>query len=269
VIGVALTGIGIAAPGLRDWEAARAVLAGRVPYAHAAFEQRASDALPAAERRRAGPVTRLALAVAQEAAAHAGADGRTLASVFASADGDAENMHQICLSLAGATPEISPTRFHNSVQNAASGYWSIATGSRAPTTTVNGLDTVFAAALLEAAAQAVTEAREVLLVAYDLPLPEPLHALHPIGDATGVALVLAPAPAPKALVALEVELVAGPASAATTLADSALEQLRRGNPAARALPLLAAVAGSADAEIVLALDETNALKVTVRAARPR
>jgi hypothetical protein len=262
-IRVALAGIGIAAPGLPDWEAARAVLAGDAAYVEAPLVQRVPEALPPAERRRAGATTRLALAVAQEAAANAGADGATLASVFASADSDADNMHQICLALAGPRPEISPTRFHNSVQNAASGYWSIATGSRAPTTTVNGLATLFAGALLEAATQAALEERAVLLVTYDLPPPPPLHALHPLGAPAGVALVLAPLPAPAALATLELALVPGGADSA--LDDPALERLRRANPAARALPLLAAVARREPARLVLALDETNAVEVDLRA----
>jgi hypothetical protein len=264
VITVALTGIGIAAPGLRDWETARAVLAGAARFVHAPLEPRVPEALPAAERRRAGPVTRLAVAVAQEAAAHAGADGAALASVFASADGDGETVHQICTALAADAPAISPTRFHNSVQNAASGYWSIAMQSRAPTTTVSGLDTVFASALLEAAVQAAIEAREVLLVAYDLPVPEPLYALHPVTAGAGVALTLAPAPATGALATLAIEIGAG---AATRIADPALEALRVANPATRALPLLRAVARGEDAEVVLALERSSALKVAIRAAR--
>jgi hypothetical protein len=264
MIAVALTGIGIAAPGLRDWETARAVLAGAARYAHAPLEPRVPDALPAAERRRAGPVTRLAIAVAQEAAAHAGADGTTLASVFASSDGDGETVHQICTALATDAPEISPTRFHNSVQNAASGYWSIAMRSRAPTTAVNGLDWVFASALLEAAVQAAIEAREVLLVAYDLPVPAPLHALHPLADGAGVALVLAPAVAAGALATLAIEVGAGDA---TRIAAPALEELRLANPPMRALPLLLAVARREDVELVLALDGANALKVTIHATR--
>jgi hypothetical protein len=265
VIRVALAGIGIAAPGLPDWEAARAVLAGAVRYAPAPLAQRVPGALPAAERRRAGAATRLALAVAQEAVARAGADAASVASVFASADSDAENVHQICLALAGPRPEISPTRFHNSVQNAASGYWSIATGARAPTTTVNGLATVFGGALLEAAVQAALEARAVLLVAYDLPPPPPLQALHPISEPVSAALLLAPPPAAGALATLELALVPGAADSA--LADPALERLRLANPAARALPLLAAVARREHARIVLALDEANALEVAVRAGR--
>jgi hypothetical protein len=263
-ISVGLTGIGIAAPGLRDWETARAVLAGAVRYAHAPLETRVPEALPPAERRRAGPVTRLAVAVAQEAAAHAGADATALASVFASADGDGETVHQICTALAADAPEISPTRFHNSVQNAASGYWSIAMQSRASTTAVNGLDTVFASALLEAAVQAAIETRNVLLVAYDLPVPAPLHALHPVADGAGVALVLAPAPAPRALATLGIEVGAGDP---TRVAAPALEELRLANPPMRALPLLLAVARREAAEVVLALDGSNALKVTIHAAR--
>jgi hypothetical protein len=257
---VALTAVGLAAPGLRDWTAARAVLAGTVPYVHAPLEARVPEALPAAERRRAGALTRLAVAVAQEAAARS--DGTTLATVFASADGDGETAHQICSSLATAAPEISPTRFHNSVQNAASGYWSIAMRSRAPTTTLNGLDNVFATALLEAAVQAATEAREVLIVAYDLPCPAPLHALHPVEEGAGVALLLAPAGAPRALGTLALAPGAG---VETRLPAPALERLRCANPALRALPLLCAVARREDAELVLPFDDGGALLVTVHA----
>lgn len=261
MIRVALTGIGIAAPGLRDWAAARAVLAGTAPYIHAPLEPRIPEALPAAERRRAGAVTRLAVAVAQEAAAHT--DGTTLATVFASADGDGETVHQICISLATPAPEISPTRFHNSVQNAASGYWSIAMRSHAPTTTLNGLDGVFAGALLEAAVQVTTESREVLVVAYDLPVPAPLHALHPVDEGAGVALVLAPAGAPRRLATLAIELGTG---TETRMAETALETLRCANPALRALPVLRAVARDTSAAVALPLDDGGALRVTIDAA---
>lgn len=258
---VALTGIGFAAPGLRDWAAAHAVLAGAAPYVRAPLEARVPAALPAAERRRAGAVTRLAIAVGQEAAARA--EGATLATVFASSDGDGETIHQICTSLATPAPEISPTRFHNSVQNAASGYWSIAMQSHAPTTTLNGLDGVLASALLEAAVQAATEVREVLMVAYDLPVPAPLHALHPVEDGAGVALLLAPVGAPGRLATLGVALGAG---AETRMAAPALEALRCANPALRALPVLRAVASGENATVALPFDDGGALLVTVDGA---
>jgi hypothetical protein len=262
VVTVSVTGVGIAAPGLRDWDAARAVLAGKAAYAEAPLEHRAPDALPAAERRRAGAVTRLALAVAQEAVARARADGATLASVFASADGDADNLHQICLALAAPAPEISPTRFHNSVQNAPSGYWTIAMQARAPTTSINGLDDVFAAGLLEAAVQAATEERAVLLVAYDLPPPEPLNRLHPTAGGGAVALVLSPEKAVSGRGStLALEVIAAGAAPVSPMPEPALEGLRLASPATRGLPLLRALARAGRAATVLGLDDHNALRV--------
>lgn len=264
-ITVSVTGVGIAVPGLRDWDAARGVLAGTAMYTPGPLEPRAPDALPAAERRRAGAVTRLALAVAQEAVARAGADGATLASVFASADGDAENLHQICLALAAATPEISPTRFHNSVQNAPSGYWTIAMQARAPTTSLNGLDAVFSAGLLEAAAQSATEERAVLLVGFDLPAPEPLNGLHPTTGGGAVALVLAPGAAgPERGARLALELIAAGDAPVTPMPEPALERLRLASPATRVLPLLRALARAERSDTVLALDDANALKASIR-----
>lgn len=262
---VRLRSVGVIAPGVRDWEAARAVLSGVAPWVEGPLEHAVPEALPAAERRRAGAVIRLAVAVAQEAVARAKIDATQLASVFASADGDGENVHQICTTLASAAPEISPTRFHNSVQNAASGYWSIAMRAPAPTTTVNALDDVFATGLLEAATQVVAERRDILLVAYDLPMPGPLAALHPVGGGAAVAMVLGHRAAAADLAAMDVAL-ADP-SAATPMRASALEPLRSISPPARALPLLEAVARGASATLVLGLDEHNSLSVKVDAGR--
>ena len=269
MIRASITGIGLAAPGLADWDAARRVLTGEAVYVHAPLVLRPVQALPPAERRRAGPLIRLSIAVAQEAVAQAGVDVTTLASVFASADGDSENLHQICLALASDAPEISPTRFHNSVQNAPSGYWSIAMQSRAPTTTLNGLDTVFATALVEAATQATAEARDVLVIACDFPMPPPLHALHPLPDGAAVALVLAPGDASNSLAALDLALVPSSDAPATALREPGLDALRLSNPALRALPLLCSVARTEDATMVLDLDDVQALQVRIRAGRAR
>jgi hypothetical protein len=283
---VTVTGVGIAACGLAGWAQTRSVLDGRTAYEPAPLVAPSVKALPPAERRRAGAYARLAMGVAQEAVAAAGADARSVASVFASADGDSENLHQICVALAGAAPEISPTRFHNSVQNALSGYWSIAMQARAPTTTVNGGDHVFATALLEAAAQVVCEGRSVLVVACDLPMPAPLYALHPMPEAAAVALVLTPAAslgvalaaagdsarAPIAasetgdrvslpFATLELALIAASAAPETAAGSPALEALRSTSPALRALPLLAALAAAEPAQVVLALDASHSLQV--------
>ena len=85
---------------------------------------------------------------------------------------------------------ISPTRFHNSVHNAAAGYWSIAYGCTEASTSLCAGDASFGAGLLEALAQLAAVAPAVLLLAYDADYPPPLHAKRPIADAFGVALLL-------------------------------------------------------------------------------
>jgi beta-ketoacyl synthase-like protein len=227
-------GIGFLGPGIDDWPAARAVLRGERAWLRGPTRLPVPQCLPAAERRRTGAIVRLALAVGLEASARAGADPATLAVVFTSSGGDGENCHEICQTLAGAERQISPTRFHNSVHNAAAGYWGIATGATAAANAVCAHDASFGAGLLEALAQVSVEARAVLLIAYDAAYPEPLRATRPIPDALGVALLLAPAHGAATLARLEAQLSA----AAEPTAAGALEELRAGIPAARSLPLL-------------------------------
>lgn len=266
MIEVAVSGIGFIAPGLEDWPAAKRVLTGATAYAGGALAPPAPDALPSAERRRTSLPVRLAIAAAQQAVAQADRDPATLASIFVSADGDGETLHHICLALASPHPEISPTRFHNSVHNAASGYWTIAVRSRAPAGMVTGTDDVFGAGLLEAAAQANAEARDVLLVAYDVSMPPPLDALHPVTASAGLALVLASERPRRDNARLRIELVRCAAPARSRMAKPELEALRLANPVGRALPLLAAIARGEPREVVLGLNAENALRVQIDAA---
>ena len=83
------------------------------------------------------------------------------------------------------------------------------------------------------------EREPVLLVGYDAPYPQPLHATRPIAAEFGVALVLAPRPTARSIARIDASIAAGEAQ---ILDDAPLEALRRGVPAARSLPLLAALA---------------------------
>src|SRR6185312_6738790 len=192
---------------------------------------------PPAEQRRAGRVVRLALAIGAQAVADAGIPAGNLPAVFASSGGDGDNCHEICVALASEERAISPTRFHNSVHNAAAGYWSIAHACQAPSTALCALDASFGAGLLEALLQLQTGAEAVLLLAYDVDYPPPLREHRPIPDAFGVALVLGAAlalgSARDERASLQVTLTQAPA---TRLADPALEALRTSIPSARALP---------------------------------
>jgi hypothetical protein len=101
---------------------------------------------------------------------------------------------------------------------------------------------------LEGVAQASVEQCRVLIVAYDVPPPAPLHAKRPLTDAFGCALLIDSGVTAKGP-ALEVSLV--PEESEDRVADSGLEQLRLGSPAARALPLLVALAQGVPGRVVV------------------
>ena len=258
---VSVCGIGLLGPGLADWTTAAPLLAGTQPWAPATTVIPPPARLPPTERRRAGAIVKLAFAVAEQAVASAAADASTLSTVFTSSSADTANCHALCDALAQPDRIVSPTRFTNSVHNAAAGYWHIAAGSRAASTSLAAFDGSFGAGLLEAAAQAVATGQPVLLVAADLPYPQPLQAVRPLPDAFGVALLLAPAGAPAAIARLGLNLRPGNV-ALSPCADAGLDALRRGIPAARALPLLRALARG-DANEVLLLDYLDGLALEV------
>ncbi|WP_296807045.1 beta-ketoacyl synthase chain length factor [Thiocapsa sp.] len=261
-----VTGIGIVGPGLADWTDARPVLAGHRPYIADSLKVTTPIGLNPNERRRATLATRLALDAARQATAgqpHGGddEDATTLATVFASADGDMGLIDSMCRDIYQHRVAPSPTVFQNSVHNAVSGYWSIAEGCRGPSTSLAAGDGTFAAGLLEAATQVACSASSVLLVAFEVPAPELLHPHRPFGSAFACALWLeAAAPSEDhATCALAVREDEQPL---TPMPDAPLEALRRTNPAARALPLLAAIA--AGRSTVIRLPYWPGLQLEVR-----
>jgi len=255
-------GIGLLGPGLDGWSGSRAILAGDAVYQPAPTNLRASDMLPAAERRRAGVPIKLALTVGQEAFVHAGRDTSTAATVFTSSGGDNDNVHAINSILATAPREVSPTRFHNSVHNAAAGYWCIAAKTHEASTSLCAHDASFAAGLLESATQVTIDNSVVALIAYDHPYPEPLHAVRPIIAAFGMALILTPQQSEKSLAVLELDFASGKAET-TVMADAGLEALRHSVPVASCLPLLAALASGKTSQIRIAYFDDNHLNLRV------
>jgi hypothetical protein len=228
-------GIGLLGPGLDGWTGSVALLDGRSEYIHQATVLPLPPGLPPAERRRVGGVVKLALSVGLQATSRAGVDPASLPSVFSSSGGDGHNCHEICQALSLEERQISPTRFHNSVHNAAAGYWSIATGSKEPANALCAFDVSFGAGLLEAVTQVAVDQTRVLLVAYDAQYPPPLFMKRPIPDAFGVAFVLSPSQGASALAKLTVGISE---SQPTRMSNPKLEHLRASIPAARSLPLL-------------------------------
>lgn len=245
--------VGLASPGLPDWSTARSVLRGDSPFRAEPLAPHRSTLLPRNEARRAGACVRAALQAAEQVCESI--DPSRYATVFASANGDLGISDRICEALLSPGRDVSPTQFHNSVHNAAAGYWSIATGSQTAANSVAGGRDSFAVALREAWAFLHVEKRPVLLVCFETEGGGKLEtARPPIHAAFALALALSTDP-DKHLACLR--RPSETSQPATQMAEPGLERLRRYNPAARGLPLLQALARNANSEVVIESGQGN------------
>ena len=247
----AIVGIGCLGPGLPDFRAAQAVLTGRDPYRDEKAILPPPAFLPANERRRTSPSVRAALAASLEAVERAGLGERDHAAVFASALGEGQALHRILDAVTRPDGNVSPTLFHNSVHNAASGYWTIARRCTAPATSLAAGEFSFAVGLLEAMIQVQTSTLPILLTVYDAPYPPPLSQACDIGAVFAASFVLRGVAAANgtAIATIEVEFCPGAGTAPLRPSDLAVRV--QANPAAHALPLLRALAAGETLAVTL------------------
>lgn len=249
VLDFAIEGIGVCAAGLPDWMTARAVLRGERDHVADALARPAPALLSPNERRRAPESVLLALGVAEAACAMAGREPRTLPNVFASAYGDLAINDYLCAELARAPLDLSPTKFHNSVHNAAAGYWTIASGCVHSSSAISAGADTFGAGLLEAALLACSENTPALLAVYDTAASGPLMDVVSATASFAAAFVLAPATEHSLA---RVRLRTSDAAAPLAPLPSSLQSLHNACPAAASLPLLAALARGEAATLALA-----------------
>lgn len=233
---VYLNAVGLAAPGLPNWQASQAVLASAASYEPIPLEKYKPTQLPPNEARRATELVRLAFRVCEDLIQHTKTPASQCASVFSSSGGDYPIIDSICRSLCEPERQVSPTQFHNSVHNSAAGYWSIATGSRFASNSISAYDDSFSAGLLEAMLLCEAEQVPVLLAVYDVKPPYPLSEKRHIPVEFGVSLLLSPVATEESIAQLVLSVLGS--EQPSTPASAMLESLRLANPAARSLPLL-------------------------------
>ncbi len=255
-----IDGIALWTPQAPSWAAAAPALRGvTLPGAETAARPSPPSLAPN-ERRRAPDSVLLALEVASAALAGSGHDPVTTASVFTSAHGDLTITDALCRTLAADPLRLSPTRFHHSVHNAASGYWAIASGSTAASTALSAFDASFAAGWLEAASLCAGDRLPVLLVGFDTEAVGALASVNRSRGLLAVALVLAPQRSAASLWQVDWRLADG--APAPPALRSPLAQRLADNAQADALPLFEALArGDASA---LALRLSPALSLSLR-----
>lgn len=236
--------IGFWTNGLPSWDAARDFVAtGTLP--EAAPLKPSPQLLPPNERRRAPESVAVALEVALSACQAAGRDPASLPSVFTSTHGDLSITDYVCTTLAAEPTAMSPTKFHNSVHNAAAGYWTIGAGCFEAATAISAYDGSFGEGLVEALAQLAAGAEAVLLVGYDTGATGALRSVHDCTGLLGGALLLSrEGQGPRISVAYADGDADGDAGALPG-GDGPLGRHAGGNAIASMLPLFDALASGA------------------------
>lgn len=186
---VELSGLGIWSENFSNWEQFCAASRGELVTGGDAPQP---TLIPARERRRAPLFVKMALDVMEQASLMAGIDRASLATVFASGMGDMQTTDYMCATLAAEPRTISPTKFHNSVHNAATGYWSIGTESHAPANAVSGYQDSGALALLESAIQVAEEDIPVLFTLQEMAPPTPFQSVYSGRQPLAISLLLTP-----------------------------------------------------------------------------
>ncbi len=258
---VYLSGVGLAAPGLLNWQSSQPILAGKQSYEDIALEKYKPTQLPPNEARRATELVRMAFRVCEDVMSNTSMQLRNCASVFSSSGGDYPIIDQICRTLCEPERLVSPTQFHNSVHNSAAGYWSIATGSRLPSTSLSAYDDSFSVGLLEAITLCQSEQLPTLLAVYDIKPPYPLSEKRLITVEFGVALLLSPVPTSDSIARLQLLGLAD--HKPSVCGNAALEAMRLANPAARSLPLLEILARSESGAVTFSNRNHTSLTIEV------
>lgn len=246
--------IGITAPGLDGWPAARGVLIGDAAYEPAPLSVTKPRLLPRNEARRAGDTVKLAFRAAEQIID----DPRAMLPmdvVFASAGGDIAIGEQMCRAVVEPEPAVSPTRFHNSVHNAPAGYWGIASGWQQPAISLAAGRSGFAMALVDAWTTVVGAGRDVLLVCYEAQGCGLLQDARP-SIVSDFALALRLSPVSDGALA-RLDNPRPTADCPDRLGDPALESLRRANSGARSLTVLRSVATGDTGTVVIESEPDN------------
>jgi len=258
---VFINDISVIAPGLVDRSLTRSILRGDEHWAYEDMPPLKPEMLPVNERRRTTMVIKLALECIQSLLKDHD-DLKTVATVFASSDGDLGIVDKMCSALAEENKIISPTLFHNSVHNAPAGYWSIAASMKGPSTSLSAGDETFMAGLQEAVSQVEIEGGTVFFVAYDYPAPELLDSCRHFEYPLAIAIRLSDLAEHKVLGTIKLD---GPDTVAkvSRCRNVSLENLRKASPVGCGLPLVEAIVRRARMQVVIPYLQNEAFRVSI------
>jgi hypothetical protein len=226
------------------------------------------DIIPANERRRAPLPVRLAVETSWQATQAAGMNPQELSCVFVSSYGDTQLTDYMCKELASENKQLSPTKFHNSVHNAAAGYWTISTGCVKAANSVAGFAESISLALMEAVIQCNFEQQPMLITFFDAPVTQVLQNVLGEGSIFAISMVILPdhcSPPDSHLLQLTLNDV--PAVWPDFHGNDILMRHYHVNHSARLLPLLKILAYSKEKETELTFPLSQARSLSINLSR--
>ena len=164
-----ITSVAVWAPGFAEVDA----LVRRTP--DPSVSKPSALLLPARLRRRTSTLTRAVVTAIEAALGDSGAPLDALRFVLVSSFGEIETTVALLGQLAVARGPVSPTKFHNSVHNTATGYLSIASGNPRESTALAGGPHNLEIGLLETLAGFVETPGEAMLIFAEERLPPPFE----------------------------------------------------------------------------------------------
>lgn len=126
-------------------------------------------------RRRTSTLTRAAVTAVEAALANSGVAIDQVRFVLVSSFGEIETTVELLAQLGEPEGPVSPTKFHNSVHNTATGYLSIASGNNRESTALAGGPHNLEIGLLEALAGLAENGEDVVLIFAEELLPRPFE----------------------------------------------------------------------------------------------
>ncbi len=255
-------GIGAWGPKFQNWYELSEILYSKSEGNEETPKAPKPEVIPANERRRAPLSVRLAVESSWQAVQNAGLDPVNLPCVFVSGIGDTQLTDYMCKVLAGENKALSPTKFHNSVHNAAAGYWTISTGCMQAANSVAGYQESVSLTLMEALIQCQAENKPLLITFYDAPSSEVLKELLKNEEAFSASLVIAPKGWSEThnnyTASIENQACEWPRFKSTTK----LENIYYTNPTAKILALLKMVVGVDQKSISLPISSECRITIT-------
>lgn len=244
----AVAGVGAWGPGFGDWPTLKALLQSTDSEQQLVVPANPSPlVIPANERRRAPLPVKIAVEVSWQALQQSGLAAEDVACVFGSGLGDTEITDYMCRELTTELKQLSPTKFHNSVHNAAAGYWTISSGCMKSANSIAAYHMTAGLALLEAMTQCALQQEPVLITLFDTRAHAAYQQIFPCSQSFGAAILLKPVvancDAPQLTLTQNQPAANDQAAPAdVTFTHPELTRLHAENPAAKLLRLLSLLA---------------------------